>query len=351
MTTTMNRNAEILVLQNLSIGYHVSRAATKTIAENLNASLKDGELVCLLGPNGAGKSTLMRTVAGMQPPLAGEVRLENQNIHRFAARDLAKRLSVVLTERVTIGTLTAYALVALGRYPHTNWAGTLTERDHHIIADALRLVGAADLANRSVSELSDGERQKVMVARALAQEPQVLILDEITAFLDLPRRVDIMRLLGEMTKKTGKAVLLSTHDLDLALRSADRLWLLSKNGRFETGAPEDLVLSGAFETVFHGENVDFDRQAGYFRVNQNYLGAVKLAGEGLAAVWTTRALERAGFRVVGANGAAADAIIEVVNSEDKTLWRLAENSDASRQFNSLYDLTEALLAKNGETKN
>jgi iron complex transport system ATP-binding protein len=342
------RNGDLLALENLTIGYRTGRNQTKTVAENLTAALKPGELICLLGPNGAGKSTLMRTVAGMQQPLAGEVRLENQNIHRIAARELAKMLSVVLTERITVGALSAYALVALGRYPHTNWAGNLTERDHQIIADSLRLVGAADLANRSVAELSDGERQKIMVARALAQEPQVLILDEITAFLDLPRRVDIMRLLGEMTRQTGKAALLSTHDLDLALRSADRLWLLSKDGRFETGAPEDLVLSGAFETAFQGENIDFDRQAGFFRTAQNYRGAIKLNGAGLAAVWTERALERAGFRV---DGAAAETTIEIVNAPHKTIWRLRENSNQAGEFDSLYDLTVALTAKNGGTKN
>lgn len=340
---------DLLALRNLSTGYKTGRKQTKIITENLNANLKSGELVCLLGPNGAGKSTLMRTIAGMQPPLGGEVTLEGANIHRIAARDLAKRLSVVLTERITIGTLSAYALVALGRYPHTNWAGNLTERDHEIIKQSIEIVGAADLANRNVSELSDGERQKIMVARALAQEPQIMILDEITAFLDLPRRVEIMRLLREMTRHTGKAVLLSTHDLDLALRSADRVWLLSKDGKFETGAPEDLVLSGAFEAAFAGEAVEFDREAGHFKLHLEPSGEIKLVGEGIAAVWTERALERQGFQVTR-NSASADLTVEIVQSENENVWRLTENKNGGREFASLYDLTAALtLAASGSS--
>ena len=219
----------ILKIENLSIGYQQGRE-NKIVAQDINVSLHGGELVCLLGPNGAGKSTLMRTISGSQSPLAGQVLLEGAVVHDLQARQLAKKLSLVLTERVQAGMLTAYEVVALGRYPHTNWAGKLTNKDHEIIQWSIEMAGANELADRVLSELSDGERQKIMVARALAQEPEVMILDEVTAFLDLPRRVEIMQLLRKLAHETNKAILLSTHDMDLALRSADRLWLLPKGG-------------------------------------------------------------------------------------------------------------------------
>ena len=187
-TAQVRTNTAAIELLSLSIGYQPSRKETKVVAENLNATLRAGELVCLLGPNGAGKSTLMRTMAGMQKPLSGRVELSGVNIHDLPARELAKKLSVVLTERISIGAMTAYSLVALGRYPHTNWAGTLSDKDHEVIQWSLQTTGASEFANQQIGELSDGERQRVRVARALAQEPQLMILDEITAFLDLPRR-------------------------------------------------------------------------------------------------------------------------------------------------------------------
>lgn len=171
---------------------------------------------------------------------------------------LAKRLSVVLTEKVDSALLTAYEVVSLGRYPYTNWSGTLMATDHTIISRAFHRAGATDLAHRTLHELSDGERQRVMTARALAQEPQVMILDEITAFLDLPRRVEIMHLLRRMAHETNRAILLSSHDLDLALRTADLIWLLPKGGKLVAGSPEDLVLDGSFERAFQSERIVFD---------------------------------------------------------------------------------------------
>ena len=244
------------------------------------------------GPNGAGKSTLMRTVAGMQPPLGGRVLLDGDDIHSMPARERARRLGVVLTEKVEAGLLTAYALVGLGRYPHTSWSGRLSQHDRKVVRKCIERVGAQDLAHRLVSDLSDGERQRIMMARALAQEPRLLVLDEITAFLDLPRRVDAMRLLRRVVRETSRAVLLATHDLELALRAADRVWLLPMGGQLETGAPEDLVLSGAFEAAFASEGVDFDRTRGAFVVHRHFVGEVELIGDGLARYWTARMLEQ-----------------------------------------------------------
>jgi iron complex transport system ATP-binding protein len=321
-----------LTLERLSAGYSRARREPLVIVRDVSVELRAGEMVCLLGPNGAGKSTLMRTVAGMQPPVTGRVSLNGEDIHRLPARELAKRLSVVLTDRVSVGVLSAYALVALGRYPYTDWTGRLTDRDHKAVQTALQAVGAEDLASHNVIELSDGERQRIMVARSLAQETPLMLLDEITAFLDLPRRVEIMRILRDLAHITGKAILLSTHDLDLALRSADRLWLLPRNGSFQSGSPEQLVLSGAFESAFHSEGVDFDRSTGAFRLHRGHGRSIVLEGEGVHATWTGRALEREGFRVVPVSGAdlrhSDVPRIKVVNRDRETcIWRIDDNRE------------------------
>ncbi|PJF21399.1 MAG: ABC transporter ATP-binding protein, partial [Phototrophicales bacterium] len=298
----------ILTTHNLTIGY------TKTIiAHNLNLSLLRGELVCLLGPNGAGKSTLMRTLAAMHPPLSGEIRLMGQNIRQLKHPDLATRLSVVLTDRPDTGQMCGYELVALGRHPYTNWSGRLTQQDQQIIQRALALTGATDLANQPVAQLSDGQRQKIMIARALAQDTPLILLDEPTAFLDLPRRVEIMRLLRQLARQTNRAILLSTHDLDLALRTADQLWLMAIGGIIQTGAPEDLVLNGAFQTVFQNDGLFFDLDTGAFRIHDYPTGKISVHGEGIRATWARRAVERIGYTIVD----DAPLVIEVLNDSYK----------------------------------
>ncbi|MCZ2098142.1 MAG: ATP-binding cassette domain-containing protein [Anaerolineae bacterium] len=199
---------------------------------------------------------------------------------------------------------------------------------------ALEAVGAGALAERQVLELSDGERQKIMIARALAQEPAVMILDEPTAFLDLPRRVEVMQLLRRLAHENDRAILLSTHDLDLALRTADRIWLMTAEGELHVGAPEDLVLSGAFESAFRAEGVVFDAQTGAFRINGQPRGAIRVTGDGLPALWARRALERAGFAVTDDNAMAQ------VDAEAGR-WRLTRGG-ISAEYGSLYDLVEAV---------
>jgi iron complex transport system ATP-binding protein len=337
-TATSKQLAAAIELRALSIGYKTSRKENKIVASNLNATLRAGELVCLLGPNGAGKSTLMRTMAGMQKPLAGAVELGGVNIHDLPARELAKQLSVVLTERISIGAMTAYSLVALGRYPHTNWAGTLSDKDHEVIQWALKTTGASEFANRNIGELSDGERQRVMVARALAQEPQLMILDEITAFLDLPRRVEIMQMLRDLARTTNRAILLSTHDLDLALRSADVIWLLPKGGVMQVGLPEELVLNGAFAKAFAGEGMEFDSHLGAFRIAHSNQRDIVVNGEGEAALWTRRALERQGFRVVTQETPGVDSVNVL---PDGAGWQLI-NPQTKTHCTSLMELLACL---------
>jgi iron complex transport system ATP-binding protein len=313
----------LLVAENLAIGYGVQQRPRRIVARQLKLNLYAGELVCLLGPNGAGKSTLLRTLCGMLPPLQGQIRLLGEDLRQLHPLDIARQLSVVLTEQTDAGALSVYALVALGRYPYTDWSGRLTAIDEARVRQAIHAVGATALAQRPVNELSDGERQKVMIARALAQEPRVLLLDEPTAFLDLPRRVEIIGILGRLARETGQAVLLSTHDLDLALRSADKLWLLPQGGPLKIGVPEDLVLNGAFQSVFHSEGVEFDAYAGAFKLRRSIMGQVDLVGDGLAALWTTRALEREGFAVNRLGKPASTACIQIMNQAGQTIWRIS----------------------------
>ena len=329
------RGNSILQTRGLCIGYAPKRRERVEVATDIGVELCQGEMVCLLGPNGAGKSTLMRTLAGLQKPLAGEVLLQGSGLHHLAADERARLLGLVLTERVAAGNLSAYALVALGRYPYTGWDGRLSPADEEVVRWAITAVGAEDLAARSVDELSDGERQKVMVARALAQEPAVLLLDEPTAFLDLPRRVEIMQLLRRLAYDADRAILLSTHDLDLALRCADRIWLLPSDGPLQTGAPEDLVLSGAFQRAFAG--VEFEPETGSFRLEQVLEGTVGLEGEGLSAQWTARALARAGFRV----DSQQSTRVEVIDRDGSTAWRL-HTAVGQRVCGTLYEVVGCL---------
>jgi iron complex transport system ATP-binding protein len=298
--------------RSLAVGYRLAdrgrgggggpgRGGELRLIDDADFELAAGELVCLLGPNGSGKSTLLRTIAGMQRPLAGAVELLGHDVRTRTPEWLARHLSIVLTEPVDAGALTARELVGLGRYPFTDWLGRLTAADRARIDAAIAAVGAEAIAEREVRSLSDGERQRVLIARALAQEPKLVILDEPTAYLDLPRRIETMGLLRRLVRESGVSVLLSTHHLDLALSHADRVWLLPLGGPLEIGAPEDLALSGALERTFVSERLVFDRGEGSFGLREEPArGSVLLEGDGLARRWVERALRREGLAAVDA---------------------------------------------------
>ncbi len=301
-----------LETRDLAIGY-----PARTVARGLDLKLHPGDVVALIGPNGTGKTTLLRTLAGLLPPLSGTIDLSGDPLHELTTRDRARRLGVVLTERPETGYLTGFDLAAAGRYPHTGWQGRLSPEDTQAVEEALTLVGAAAFRDRPVASLSDGERQRVMVARALAQEPRLLLLDEVTSFLDLPRRVAFFALLGQLAGERGYAIVISTHELELALRCANRLWLYDGQ-RLLDGAPEDLILSGDFSRIFAADDVVFDEAAGHFELRRPPERHVSLSGSGPRAGWTRRALERVG---IGIDDAALTHI-EVTPDE----WRLGTES-------------------------
>jgi iron complex transport system ATP-binding protein len=333
----------ILTCTNLTIGYRNQKVIVKEVSKNLNLHLKRGELVCLIGPNGSGKSTLIRTLTGIQPPLSGEVWLCGKKIGDLSTEEKAKTLSVVLTTPVQAGYLTAFDTVALGRFPYTNWAGRLTELDKNIVMSALALVGASSLTYRFIHELSDGERQKVMIARALAQEPELMVLDEPTAFLDFPHKIETMRILKQVAKKTGKSILLSIHDLNLAIRCADQLWIIDRNGTMISGIPEDLVLSGIFGSAFEIEGVCFDPVRGEFTIPVEHKGTFSLiAPESIERIWTRYALERIGFMPVG--GPVADIEVIVRKDGEKPIWQICD-SDGKRECKNIREMVECISAR------
>ena len=297
----MNAPDPVLQARGLVIGYRLGHGRELRLLDGADCELPAGELVCLLGPNGSGKSTLLRSLAGMQRPLDGHVALLGRDVRSVTPEWLARHVSVVLTDPVDVGALTTRELVGLGRYPYTDWLGRLTRGDRERVAAAIAAVGAGELAERPVRSLSDGERQRVLIARALAQEPKLMILDEPTAYLDLPRRIETLGLLRRLVRDTGVTVLLSTHHLDLALSHADRVWLLPRGGPLEIGAPEDVALSGALERTFVSERLEFDPADGTFRLRDEPAdGAaaarqVALDGDGVARRWVEKALRREGF--------------------------------------------------------
>ena len=311
---------DTLSTADLSIGYSALTATRHTVAESLELHVAPGEFVCLLGPNGAGKSTLLRTLAGLQARLGGAVSVDGRDLDGIPAGERAQIISVVVTERAAAPSLRVYELVASGRHPHTGWFGELTDADERIVAESLHLVDAASFAERLVGDLSDGERQRVMIARALAQTPKLLLLDEITAFLDLPSRVRVLSLLRRLARERLCGVVLSSHDLDLSLRLADRIWLMPGGGALRVGAPEDLALGDAFANVFDTDEIRFDRESATFALEPPDGARVAVHGEGSSAEWTKRALVRGGYvPVTGDDAAEAQLDIEAAAP---AAWRL-----------------------------
>ncbi|MDR1544539.1 MAG: ABC transporter ATP-binding protein [Prevotellaceae bacterium] len=279
-----------LQTQNLSIGY-----GKNIVQKNLNLSVGEGRLICLIGRNGCGKSTLLRTLAGLQPALCGQVLIDGKNITKLSDYKRSTLLSLVLTDKIEVENLCISDLAALGRYPYTSWNGNLSENDKKIVQNALKQVNLLHLKNKNLSEVSDGEKQRAVIAKALAQDTPLVLLDEPTSHLDLANRIEIMMLLRRLSVKTKKTFILSTHELDLALKMADFIWLMNENGT-TTGIPEDLLLSGIFQQSFENQHFNFDTEDGHYRIFQP-TGNLKIAvtGENERAKWLKRAFVRCGI--------------------------------------------------------
>jgi iron complex transport system ATP-binding protein len=322
----MNAPAKSSVIEiiNLSCGY-----GSHVVFQGLDLQIRTGELVCFMGPNGVGKSTLIRTIGGLLTPLSGTILFNGPTLLK------EQLISLVLTDPIRASYLTVYDLVVFGRYPYLDWKLHLTDADKGLVERAIDLVHIRHLRDRTINELSDGQKQMAMIARALAQDTPVVILDEPTAHLDLNNRVEVMRLLKDLTRTLNKAILLATHELDLALQTADVIWLAGEHRNMTTGIPEDLVLQGVFDEVFKFKG--FDLKTGKVQHPIFRKTVVRLTGDGHAYLWTRNLLERNGFAV------AESGEIEIVigSEEGKYRWIIV----GSRSFQNLIDLLYWLKTK------
>lgn len=279
----------------LIIGYKPRRKNIEVL-HDLTVQARKGELVALIGRNGTGKSTLLRTLVGLQPALGGTIKLQGMELNTIGSSLLPRIVSFTSTEPMAVHNIRVSDVIALGRFPLTNWIGTLTAEDEEAVSKALEDTELKHLAGRSIDNISDGERQRTLIARSLAQDTGLLVMDEPTAFLDLPSRYSIVNLLRKLTRDLDKCVIYSTHDLDTAINEADRIWLMTGDGIAE-GAPEDLILNGALARAFKSPMLSFSSSAGTFSYIRERQTAVALEGKGLPARVTEKALGRCGYMI------------------------------------------------------
>jgi iron complex transport system ATP-binding protein len=305
----------------LAVGYEKDKKG-HDLFNNLNLTLSSGELVCFMGSNGIGKSTLIRTLAGLQKPLAGTIEIINN-----------QSVAVVLTDRINSALMTVHDLITYGRYPYLNWNVSLSKLDQELIDNAIQQVHLEAIVDKKLFELSDGQLQMVMIAKALAQDTPILFLDEPTAHLDLNNRVEIMNILRSLCRTSGKSILIATHELDLALQTADRIWLATQDKKIIDGIPEDLVLDGTFDQVFQFKG--FDLKTGKMTHEAFRKTSIRLSGEGHTYLWTKNALERNGYEV----NEKAQRALTITEENGLSIWSI-ENST----FKTIKDLLEALKA-------
>ena len=320
---------KLIHTQSLAIGY-IEGGTNKVLQENINLSLSTGEIISLMGQNGVGKTTFIKTLSGLHKRISGSVYHQDRLIDEFSKSSLAKQISVVLTEKPFAAHLSVIELIALGRHPYSNWLGRLSTSDKQAIDLAMSQTNIDYLARKKLYQLSDGQFQKVMIARALAQETDLIILDEPTAHLDLSNKIEIMLLLKSIAG-SGKGVLIATHDLQVSLQLSDRLWLFNFNQPVLDGCPEDLILQGAVDQTLFPINNNIDLTTGTVKHLDEHKGNVLLQGDPTMVHWTAQALQRNGYAV---NKDSPTSII--INCLDY-FWKL-KSKDTSTSFDSIEDL-------------
>lgn len=330
----------LLHTKQLSIGYTYKKT-NKVILSGIDLQLFPGQLIGLLGPNGVGKSTLLRTLAGVQPALSGKVMIGGQDITGMNALEVAQKISLVLTDRSFSGNLNVLDLVSLGRYPHTGWSGSLQERDHRKIKQAIEQTQVEYLLQQKLHQISDGQLQKAMIARALAQDGEIMILDEPTAHLDLNNKIEILLLLKKLGNITGKGIIIATHELDLAVKIADQIWLAQCNEPVHSGMPEELAMSGVFQNIYSGRDYHIDHTNGQVKLKLESRKKIKIAGENEARYWTGNALQRNGYQVTEGD---ADLRLEIAGRNNNMEWKLFQNQN-TQIFTSLSALIDHLQKK------
>lgn len=330
----------VLNAKDLTVGYRKGNS-TSPVISGLNLSLSRGKLVALIGANGIGKSTLLRTLVGNQPPLEGEVSISGIRIGEISRKDLSLLLGIVNTERTQAGALTVREVVSLGRQPYTGFLGILSKNDKSIVEKAMQDAGILHKASSFLAELSDGERQKVMIAKALAQCTPIIILDEPTAFLDVASRMETMLLLHNLAHKQNKAVLLSSHDLSQSMMLADELWVVTNDQKIISGNTEDVVFSGAMDSIFASSIISFDLLQGDFCINLDSQYDIKLnCNDKILKKWIGNALKRNGYGI--SNDEACKNEITAISPNEITV----STAQGSIKANSISDMIAIIKGKN-----
>jgi iron complex transport system ATP-binding protein len=322
----------IIELRNLSIGHQKGEALLKEI----NLSVHPGEMVALIGRNGTGKSTLLKSMLGLIPLIQGACYMDGAHLDTYDLRDRARKVSFVSSHLSQLPSISVRELVSLGRLPFTGFMGRLTTHDQEFIDKSLKEVGLNSFAERKLDHLSDGERQRTMIARALAQDTPLMVLDEPTAFLDIPNKNELIQLLGGF-RDGGKSVIYSTHDLDTAMHYADKMWVIHQ-GKIIEGAPEDLGISGLFDSLFKKSGIRYDLASRRFKYDTLPKGSIRLEGEkGIQYEWTRTAMERLGYEVDD----SGTTLIKLDNPEGVKRWTLCQSKQI-KAFDNLYNLARFL---------
>lgn len=329
----MDSPGHMITLKGISVGYQQEHP----LVSKVDLSAGAGEMIALVGRNGTGKSTLLRSVLGLVPFLEGECLVGEVPFIKYDVKRRAKLISFVSTGFAGIPSITVRELVSLGRMPHTGWWGRLEEKEKQQVERAIVEVGMIQHAERQVDQLSDGERQRVMIARAFVQDTPVILLDEPAAYLDIPNKYELIRILSQF-RDGGKTIIFSTHDLETAMMYADKFWVI-EGGKIHEGAPEDLGLTGLFGRLFQTSGISFDAETTRFRIESSARGTIRLYGEpGSALQWTMHAMQRLGFEVSGKEGSVS---VEVTTDAQGPAWRVS-GQNRSEIFTSLYKLARFL---------
>ena len=325
----------MIELKNLSVGY-TSKKDTNIILKGINAKLEKGKLTCFLGRNGAGKSTLLKTILGVLDPIDGNIFISGEKLNDISANERSKKISAVLTDVVRTEHISVEEFVSLGRIPHTNWRGSLDKTDKDHIENAISICEIDDIRSKIITELSDGQLQKVNIARAICQDTDLILLDEPTAHLDVSNKFKVFEILRKLAIDYKKAIFIITHDLELAFQNADMLWVIDKNGEMQSDVTEDLLLDKKIIDSFLTSNFEFDYVSGKFLYKRESRISFQLIGNDESTYWTKQALYKNGYGVDKKSNYTLK-----IDSQSK-IWNLFNGEQEVNQFTSIKELITEL---------
>ncbi|MFP4557630.1 MAG: ABC transporter ATP-binding protein [Bacteroidales bacterium] len=324
-------NISTVSIDNLGIGYDPSNY----LLPKFSVDAHQGELIALVGRNGIGKSTLLRTIMGLHVPFEGGVSITGKSVKGLLRKERSRLLSFVPADTVKIPNLFIRDFIALSRFPYTGWSRKLSVADWDMVDFALQQVGISHLSHRDITTASDGERQRAMIAFALAQDAKIILLDEPTAYLDLPNKYEVVHLLSQLAHSRNKTIIYSTHDLQGAISEADNIWMMLDTG-FVAGAPEDIALSNGFNQFLANTNMMFDTSLGLFKNQRNPEKSIAIEGQGDALLWTKRLAERLGFACVERSN--AEIMVSCSKTDNGSLWEVYQQNGLVTKVHSLTEL-------------